>query len=296
MTRKWIVINSMMLVVAALLGWQIYVSARQYSRQNNVANLARVQPAKKKSVLDPALPPLKSLQKVNDGDYLVVAEQNLFSESRKLPEQTDNTPAPEPVRKLDINPVLVGVMLSGSQRVAMISDPAAGNSPNARRYQTMRVGDYYRGFMVTDITATNMVLESGPSREIIPLWDTSKPPQSGKTPILATRVVNFGPGSATAGAAPAAAPVAAAAGARPAQQPASTAPARGQSNSTAGRGIPGGQRSGAPVVGVAGGGTQGPTWNSTIDAQGRVQVLSPFGTFTLQQQQQQQQQTPVKKK
>jgi hypothetical protein len=284
MTKKWIAINLMMLVAAGLLGWQLYVSVDRFNHENSVANLTKAQAAKKKAAPEAGLLPQRPDTKINEADYAVIPAQTVFAEIRRIESQVDNTPPPEPPRKLDVIPILVGVTIAGSQKMAVINDPAAGNSPGASRIQRMRVGDNYRGFVVTDITDSGMVLEYGSSREIIPLYDTSKQPQAGKTPILATRVVNFGgttavaPGSfvvtsASAGAArPQAAPGAAPAAGR------TTQPANAQ------RPVAIGGANAVPTnVSGAGGGamTPGPTWNSSVDAQGRVIVNSPFGAFTL---------------
>jgi hypothetical protein len=293
MTKKWIAINLMMLAAVALLGWQLYVSIQRFKNENTIANAARVPASKKRAAPEGGLPPQASQQKINDAEFSVIPDQNLFAEIRKMAPPVDNTPAPDPPRKLDIIPVLVGVAISGSHRTALINDPAAGNAPGARRTLTMRTGDNYRGFVVTDITQENMVLEFGPSRYVIPLFDTSKPAQSGKTQIVATRVVNFGPGSAAA-----TAPVVAAA-ARPGASPATAvAPAAStgprSTPAAAQRPITGTSQSPNGLIAVPSGtavGSPGPTWNTTIDAQGRVIMQSPFGTFQLPQQQQQ----PVKK-
>jgi hypothetical protein len=283
MTKKWIAINLMLLVAAGLLGWRLYVSVKRYREENNVARLARLQTPKKKTGADAGLTPVRGDQKLSDADFAVIPAQNLFADTRRLEDKVDNTPQPEPARKLDIIPVLVGVTMIGSQRMALINDPAAGNAPGGSRYQTMRLGDHYRGFVVTDISNSGMVLEWGASREVIPLYDTSKSPtQSGKTPILATRVVNFGGGTTGGGVVSSVA-----AGARPVPA-VNTAPASGaggartpsgavQRPEAAGRGVNVPQ----PVVSGGGAVSPGPTWNTTIDRQGNVIVNSPFGAFTL---------------
>ena len=81
-------------------------------------------------------------------------------------------------------------MIAGPKKTALIIDTSSQSG--IHKTQTMRIGDIYQGFTITDITEQNIVLEYGASREIIPLSDTSKPAQVGKTPILQTRVVNFG--------------------------------------------------------------------------------------------------------
>jgi hypothetical protein len=80
-----------------------------------------------------------------------------------------------------------------------VTDPS---SKQGRRTKIVRLGDTFEGYTVTDISANRMVLEYGDQREVIPLYDPAKhPAPSGKTPIIATRVVNFGAaaGSGSAG-------------------------------------------------------------------------------------------------
>jgi hypothetical protein len=194
MTRKWIAINVLMLLASVWLGWQVKTSVERFKAENNIAG---IQPGKLKPLPDNA-PPFVEPKKYGEAEYSAIYAQNLFSESRKLEDRTEAPPQPE-TRKLDIPPILVGVFIAGSRKEAMIIDPttAAGN---VRKAQTMHVGDNYRGFMLSDITDNSIVLEYGASREVIPLHDTSKPAQTGKTPILATRIVNFG--GAQAGGAP----------------------------------------------------------------------------------------------
>jgi hypothetical protein len=283
MTKKWIVINLMLLVAAGLLGWQLYASVKRYKEENNVGRLARLQAPKKKTGAESGLAAVRSDQKINSAEFTVIPAQNLFSDTRRMEDKTDNVPAPEPARKLDVIPVLVGIMISGAQRTALINDPAAGNPSGANRHQTMRLGDHYRGFVVTDITNNSMILEWGSSREVIPLYDTSKPPTpSGKTVVAAARTVNFG--GATAGGGVANAMVvqpgrmAPGTTVTPAAQSARPQPGVAQRPIGAGQGPNAAQ----PVSGSAAAGfTPGPTWNSVVDRQGNIIVNSPMGAFTL---------------
>ncbi|MBZ5498534.1 MAG: hypothetical protein LAP85_19225 [Acidobacteriia bacterium] len=293
MTKKWIAINLMLLLGAGLLSWQLYVSAQRFNAENSLAKLEGMPAAKKKSAPEAALPAQQPVKKYSDAEYGIIPAANLFAESRKPEEKTD-TPAPEPPKKLDNPPILVGIVVSGSQRVAMINDPTAPNVPGTRRTQTMRVGDNYRGFVVTDITQNGMVLESGPSREVVPLFAPGKSPQQGKTPILATQVVNFGPGQARSPGGAAVVTSAAAGRTTPISSPAPTAGSRPAQPQT-----PAQQRGSAQATQQAPAiQFQQPTQlypNQYIDAQGRVMTQSPFGTFPVQQQTIPPQQQPVKK-
>jgi hypothetical protein len=178
---------------------------------------------------------------------------------------------------LQIKPILVGVTVSGSQRLASIIDPTAGQG--VRRSQTRRVGDNFQGYTIVEISDTQLVLENGSRREIIPLYDTSKQRKGGgKTPILTTRVVSFGAGGSAGGAA--AAPVASAGVARPGQtpvaQPAGSAappqPASVNAQPTVRTSIPPPQQTRqTPSPGAQ------PAWNERTDDQGRRVIRTPFG-------------------
>ncbi len=199
MTRKWIFINVVLGLVAALLAWHLRGSVREFSATNDIA---RIQPGRdiKKSAGEEVLPPLKPARRYDPAEFQVIPAQNLFSESRARDDKTEAAPVQE-APPLTVKPVLVGVTLVGSQRMALIVDPSA--SGPGRKTQTKRPGDSYQGYIITDVGEDRMILENGARREVIPLYDGSKrPTQGGKTPILATRVVSFGAGAPQAGATP----------------------------------------------------------------------------------------------
>ncbi len=199
MTRKWIFINVVLGLVAALLAWHLRGSIREFSAANDPA---RIQPGRdiKKSTGAEVLPPLKTPRPYDPSDFQVIPAQNLFSESRAREDKSDAAPVQE-APPLTVKPVLVGVTFVGNQRMALIVDPSA--SGPGRKTQTKRPGDSFQGYIITDISENRMVLENGARREIIPLYDGSKrPTQGGKTPILATRVVSFGAGATQVGVTP----------------------------------------------------------------------------------------------
>ncbi len=286
MAKKWIAINLVLLLGAGLLGWQLVGSVKSFEVANDVTKIV---PDKQKAALEGGLPPLQQPKNRSEAEFAVISAQNLFAESRKLEDPLEVS-APLEAPPLDLKPILRGVIIAGSDRKAMIIDPSAG-SMNAPKTQTMHLGDSYRGFIVTDITEDHMVLELGTRREIIPLYDASKrPAQGGKTPIIATRIVNFGPPLAQQGI-PGGAPgvVTAAATAPPSRQTAQQAgggsvvrpaAAVGSSQPAGGRGGPArGQQVPAPAQMSPGQG-----WNQTVDAQGRIFINSPFGQIPLQTQ------------
>jgi len=274
MRKKWVVLNVGLLLMAVFLVWQLRASIYRFNADND---LARVQPAKdlKKGSAEETLPPLQPPVRYDSAKYQAIPDQNLFSESRTKEEKVDVAAVPE-VPPLTVRPVLVGVMASGDKRMALIVDPSASGS--GRKTHTKRLGDTYQGYTVTDITESKMVLENGGRREVIPLFDGSKRPgQGGKTPVIATRVVSFGAGPASAGgisaqkatpaAAAAARPTAAAASVPVGTSAAPASPAAQQGGIV--RGAQGRQTMGAPQGGQ-------PAGEST-DSQGRTVIRTPFG-------------------
>jgi hypothetical protein len=282
MSTKWILINVVLLAICAALGWQLRAAIERFRAENQIS---AVQPrdSKLKAGQEPAIPAPAAPKAYVTADFDVVPNKNLFSEYRAREEKVE-TPVVIETPPLTVKPVLVGITLMGNQRLAAIVDPSSQSA--GRKTQTRKVGDSFQGYIVTDITETTMVLESGTRREVIPLYDTSKRGQpGGKTPIVATRVVSFGAGAGgasgmQAGASPA-----------PSSLPASAAQAR--------RGVVDGpppQPGSSPgVVGTSGGavrttqgsqtttpgrsttGTQAPAWNEGTDTQGRRVIRTPFG-------------------
>lgn len=177
----------MLLLAAGLLGWQMKVAIKSFKAENNIA---KIQPARKKTGSENVRPPAQPPQKYNEAQFSSIYDQNLFAQSRKLEDQADANQQPE-TKTLQNPPILVGAMIAGSKKVALVIDTSSQSG--IHKTQTMQIGDMYQGFTITDITEQNIVLEYGASREIIPLSDTSKPAQTGKTPVLATRIVSFGP-------------------------------------------------------------------------------------------------------
>jgi hypothetical protein len=198
MTKKWIAINLLLLLVAGLLGWQLRVSVLQYEADNDLAKIQPVRDLKQKIVGEKSLPPLVTAKTYNPADFSVIPDNNLFSESRSRDDKTDAQGALE-VPPLAQKPILVGVTISENQCLASVIDPLSPPQAQGRRAQIKRIGDVYQGYTITDITSEHMVLDSGTRKEIIKVHEGTKRNQGGKTPILSTRVVAFGAGGAGGG-------------------------------------------------------------------------------------------------
>jgi hypothetical protein len=285
MAKKWIGASIALLVVALLLGRQLYVSVQRFNAENDPQKIQPKRDLKQKKALEGELRPPQPPKKYNAADFAVIPAQNLFSEFRGKTDPAETVVVQE-VAELKPRPVLVGVALAGNQRFASIIDPSTGAGAGAgRRTQTKRVGDVYQGYTIVDITPTQIVMQNGTRREIIPLFDlTKQKTQGGKTPIIASRVVRFGGGGAGAAGTttPATSNVAVAgraAGATPAAAVTtviggSTQPQPGQTAANPAAMAPGPQGARPTPAGQP----QPPrTWNELTDDQGRRIIRTPFG-------------------
>ncbi len=274
MTKTWIAINAVLLLLAGGLGWRLYTSAKKFKSQNDVAKIQPARLPNQKITLEGALPPAQPPPQHNPADFAVIPAQNLFSDTRTKEEKVEAPPAVQEAPPLQVRPILVGVTLAGGQKMASVLDPTAGGSP--RRSQTRRLGDTFQGYTITDITMDQMVLERGNRREVIPLFDASKHPaqgaaaQGGRTPILPTRVIAFGGGASGQGVA----------------QPVSSGPrsvavagssSGGQASAPAGASRPSSTTPAQQVRQMPATPSQTAPATGPTDAQGRRVIRTPFG-------------------
>lgn len=283
MSKNLIAANVLLLMVAGLLGWQLRQSILRFNVENDIAKFQPVRDPKSLTA-DQGLAVPKSPRQYDAGEFDAIAAQNLFSETRAREEKAEVATAAPESPPLDVKPVLVGITISGAQRQALIIDPSS--SKEGRKTQRRKLGDSYRGYTITDIAMNQMVLQRGNRREVIPLFDGAKHPTGGKTAIVATRVVAFGPGGSGAGgvvggAPPGQAPARVAGGASqpgaggtvaaigggaqsPASQGSQSSTARTQQQQSTTR-----QSPGSPSA--------NPAWNERTDDQGRRVIRTPFG-------------------
>jgi hypothetical protein len=278
MSRTWIAVNLVLLMIVAFLGWQFRLVKDRFYAENNLARLQPATDLKDKMNMEGEIPPIPPPKVLSPAEFAVIPEKNLFSDTRAKEEKVE-VPVAVEIPQLLQKPVLVGVTMSGSQRLAMIVDSAAAGT--ARKTQTRRIGDTYQGYTVTDITQNQMVLEYGPRREVIPLFDASKRPAGGgKTAIQATRIVAFGAGAAGAAPPGAVASPNAAAIAGAASRPPGTGNISPIGGSTSSAGAQRGVNRPSPQQGRAtpAAPTQSaPSWNESTDSQGRRVIRTPFG-------------------
>jgi len=197
MTKKWIAIDLLLLVIAALLGWELRLSIRQFNAENDVAKIQPARDIKRQVLQDKAILKAVPVKTYNPAEFAVIPDKNLFSDSRSKEEKVEIQATPPEPPPLAQKPILVGVTIDTQPRASII-DPTVPQGRD-RRALIKRVGDVYQGYTITEISPDRMVLESGTRKEIIPLHEGTKRVQQGKTPILSTRVVSFGGGGITGG-------------------------------------------------------------------------------------------------
>ncbi len=288
MTKKWISITLLLCVLTGLLGWRLYVSVKRFNAENDLSRIQPVRDIKQKTIQERSLPQLIPAASRNLSEFAAIPENNVFSETRTKEGLADGTSPTDPP-PLTQKPILVATSIVDNQKRASIIDPTSPSQGRNMRSETKRIGDMYKGYTITDITATQIVLESGTRKEIISLHEGSKKQQSGKTPIVATRVVSIGGGSVSGGMpvvvvgstpAPGRAAAAPAAPPAPAASPASGQPARilpvaVQQRTPAATGTPTQQTQPKQQMQQ----TQQQVSTTETDAQGRRIIRTPFGNI-----------------
>jgi hypothetical protein len=295
MTKKWIAVNLGLLVIAGLVSWRLYVMVAGFRAGNDPAKIQPVRDLKLQAKLPGGLAPPNQLRRYNPAEFQTIPNQNLFAESRSNQPPEEPAAVVQVVPEMRAKPILVGITVVGDLRLASIIEPGLPGAPanESRRSKTKRVGDVYQGYTIVDITEDQMILENGPQRVVIPLFDSTKArAQGGKTPIVATRVVNFGGGGGTAPGKQGPGVVAMGGSAQPqGQQAPGQAPTVNQIFGPA-QAAPPGTQSGTGRTGAQtqqGRQTPGnapqapapaqppPAWNERIDDQGRRVIRTPFG-------------------
>jgi hypothetical protein len=196
MAKKWIAINLLLLVIAGLLGWELRASILRFIAENDLAKIRPARSAKPATIPQKPIASKQQEKGQNPEDFSIIPNKTLFSDVRgnEIPVEAIKPPEPPP---LTPKPILVGIIMIDNQYKALVIDPAA-TSADKRRPEPKRIGDVYRGFTITAISADRIVLENGTRREIIPLHEGTKKGPAAKTAVVPTRVIAIG-GSATSG-------------------------------------------------------------------------------------------------
>jgi hypothetical protein len=290
MTKNWIALNIVFLLVAGSLGWQLHLGIDRFNAQNDVAKIVPVSDLKQTGAQEGKLAPLAQVHRSNATEFSVIPEKNVFSPLRAREAKVDVAAVPE-TPPLTQKPLLVGVTITGNQRMASIVETGRQTS-SSRKSQIKKLGDIYQGYTITDITADQMVLEAGTRKEIIPLHlGSKKSTQTGKTPIVATRVISIGSSTTTgqaavsssggaarsaAGSTAQATPASSARGTRASTAPQSSASTTSDQSSQSG----GRSASSQTPAATPASPSQTSPGTSTGDSQGRRVIRTPFGDIT----------------
>jgi len=204
MANKWIVLNIFLLIAAVGMGRELY---RQYDHFNTKDDPAKIEPvstenqAAAKNAPDASNDVSTERPVYRDADYFIISEKTLFSDLRGN-EEAVPVVAPKVAPLPNPKPILVGVTVIDGQYAATVrSQP----TPQVRGAQvateTWRVGDLYRGYMVTSIERDQIVLENNGVREVLPLNRAARPAQPVRPAAVSTaQVTSIGPGSGSSGA------------------------------------------------------------------------------------------------
>lgn len=105
-------------------------------------------------------------------DYVIVAEQNLFSPERKIPVEKKEEQQPLPKPEI----VLYGTLISGDSRLAYLEDLKAPQSTAGRgkRQIVLREGDTLGGFTLKEIEPDKIVMVRGEERIISHVHNTQR--------------------------------------------------------------------------------------------------------------------------
>jgi hypothetical protein len=190
MTKKWIAINLLLLVITGLLVRQVRNAIHDYKVKNRIEN---IQPPGREVKQEKILPQPAPPRTYQAAEFSVIPQKMVFAENRTNVEEVVAPAAPPAPPPLTQKPILVGTSISDNQQWAMIIDPMQPQD-KGRRAQSKKVGDTYQGYTITTITADRIVLVAGTQQEIIPLHEGTKRGFQGKTPVQAVRLVSIGGG------------------------------------------------------------------------------------------------------
>ena len=206
MANKWIALNILLLIAAVAMGRELYQRYEQFKTTTDPARIESV-PTENQAAAKTA--PGASIdasmeRMINTGaDYFIISEKTLFSDLRGNDEGSVPTVAPKVAPLPNPKPVLVGVtMVDGEYTASVMNQAAAQQRGGQTAMETWRVGDFYRGYMVTSIESDQIILENSGTREVLPLNRTARrsTQQPIRPPVASASVVSIGPGGGSSGA------------------------------------------------------------------------------------------------
>ena len=151
MTKNWIVVNLVLLMISCLLGWQVKTSVDRFHAENDLGKISPVGDVKRRLTLEAGIPQVQPPRTYNAAEFAAIPSKNVFSETRAREEAEQQVAQAQvsDVQPLAQKPIYVGVTIFENQRMASIIDPTAAGG--GRKTQTRRIGDVYQGYTITDI-------------------------------------------------------------------------------------------------------------------------------------------------
>jgi hypothetical protein len=133
---------------------------------------------------------------VSPTDHMVISDKSLFLESRSL-QTASAAPVVETAPQLNPKPILMGVAQVGAEPRAFIQTLRA--QPGQRPTMTLRLGQIYEGYKVSNIKNTRVELSyTSPSgnvtTQVLDIHDDSKRGMRAaiKTPLAQSQVISIG--------------------------------------------------------------------------------------------------------
>ena len=211
MAKKWIALNILLLMAVAGLARELYQRYDQFMTKDEPSVVESVyeeydesQSAEVGTSGDPASADvLLESPLYADADYFIVSERTLFSDKRGRDEALE-TPVPKSTPLPKPHPILVGTIMMDGQYTAFVVDQQSAlqqGRSNQNSLETWNVGANYRGFRVSSITAEQVTLENGTTREIISMNRTFRRAGPQAKPMMASNanVVSVGTLGASSG-------------------------------------------------------------------------------------------------
>lgn len=194
MTKKWIAINLLLLLIAVITGRQLYVSVQDFKTENDLSKIQPDRSLSQKIAQETILPPPLTDIRYSVADFAVIPEKNLFSESRSM-EGSMDSPTPSGTMPASQKPILVGIILTEDQKMAYILEPRGRNRDS--KVQSIQIGDDYAGYTVTEIASDHIVLDNDRQKEVITLDNSTQTARRGGTNAAPVKMFSIGSSAAT---------------------------------------------------------------------------------------------------
>jgi hypothetical protein len=147
LNRKLVLLNLVLLAVAAYAGWQLRVRWIAAKERAAVELSKRIKP-----LPPPPFTPLPAAPPVVPATYAQIAQQDLFDRSRN-PTVEVVVPPPPPPKPMPPLPVYHGQMNIGSGPMAILSKTANG------QHEALRAGESIGQFKLVDVTTEEIAFE-----------------------------------------------------------------------------------------------------------------------------------------